>query len=334
MQAETLHQDERYRITLFRSAGGGQTLSVSFEHGRDAPADGFEPATCPRYAARLGIDALMVQTARRDWFISPQSDALSDALRRITAGWPEVVTTGFSMGGYAALLYSADCHARRVMAVSPQYCIDPAIAPYDPARRRKFIAIGQPMPCPETRGDRAISGVLLYDPSIRPDRIHAARITLAFPNLTPLALPYGGHPATSVIGAAGGIGQIAEMIAKDRLDISHIRALHRRNRRQADSYRLNMARAALARHPDRACAELYRLAQDALPQFRFEAGLLLLRNDHVDASDLLLALLEDMPGEPPPAWLRRLDQALGRLEARGPTLAPSRRDKNKGKDRG
>lgn len=325
MQPELLHQDERYRITLFRGSGDGRRLTVSFEHGRDAPVDGFERTSCPNYAKRLGIDAMMVQTARRDWFISPRSPDLSAALRRITSNWPEVVATGFSMGGYAALLYSADCHARRVMAVSPQYCIDPAIAPYDPGRRHKFTAIGQPMPCPEAQGDRTISGLVLYDPMIRPDRLHAGMIARAFPNLALLALPYGGHPATGVIGAVGGIGKIAEMIVENRLDVARVRDLHRKSRQQAGSYRLNLARAALARHPDRAMAELQQLAQDGPAHIRFEAGLLLLRNGDEQAATLLLTLLEQMPDEPPALWLRRLDNALRRAESRAaPAPGPAR----------
>ena len=311
---ERLHEDARYRVTLFRAGGGGgQRLVIGFEHGREA-ADGFEPAACPRYAERLGIDAMVVQSARRDWFISDQSAALSQALRQHTRAWSDVVATGFSMGGYAALLYSADCHARRVMAVSPQYCIDPAIAPFDPGRRHKFAAIGMPMPCPETRGDRSLSGLLIYDPAIRPDRIHAGLIAQAFPGLEPLALPYGGHPATSVIGVAGGIGRVAEMVVEDRLDLSAIRAMHRTNRLRAGSYRLNLARAALPRHPRPAAQELRRLAQTAPPHLRFEAGLLLLRHGDAQASSLLLNLLEEMPGDPPAAWQRRLDRALRQAE--------------------
>ena len=309
MSPERLYEDERYRLTLFRGRGDGRRLAVGFEHGRK-DADEFMPASFPRYAQRLGIDALIVQTARRDWYISDRSQALSEALRHHTRAWPEVVATGFSMGGYAVLLYSADCHARRVLAVSPHYCIDPAIAPFDPGRRLKFEAIGQPMPRPETRGDPGVAGLVLYDPAIRVDRIHAGMITEAFPNLLRLALPYGGHPATSVIGVAGGIGGIAEMVVEDRLDPAAIREMHRANRRRAGSYRLNLARAALARHPRPAIEELRRLAQSAAPHLRFEAGMALLDHDDDEAAELLMTLFEELPGEPPPTWRRQLERAL------------------------
>lgn len=308
MRPERLHQDARHRITLFRGTGDGRGAIVSFEHGRDRMA-GFGPASAPHFAARLGIDALVVQTARRDWFVSDRSAALAEALARVTQGYAEVVASGFSMGGYAALLYSAACHATRVMAVSPQYCIDPEVAPFDPGRHGKFAKIGLPMPRPETQGNPDLRGVLIYDPAIRADRNHAALIRAGFPRLSPLSLPFGGHPATGVIVTAGGVGRIAEMVVQDRLDATAIRQMHRHARRASKTYRLNLATAALARHPVRAIRELRALTTDAPAGTRFQAGVLLLENGDPDAAERLSLLLDEEP-DIPPAWARRLDRAL------------------------
>lgn len=309
MPAERLHEDARHRITLFRGADGGRRAVVSFEHGRDQRMRGFEPACCPRFAQRLGIDALVVQTARRDWFVSDRSAALAEALARATSAYAEVAATGFSMGGYAALLYSAACHARRVMAVSPQYCIDPEVAPFDPGRHAKFARIGRPMPPPQTQGDTGVGGLLLYDPAIVADRAHAALIRAGFPNLLPVALPHGGHPATGLIADAGGVGRLAEMVIENRIDSAWIRQAHRAARRDSAPYRLRLAEAALARHQGRARRELRALAADAGPRLRVEAGLLLLEQGDDQAEALLSAVLETRPALPP-ALLRRLGRAL------------------------
>lgn len=309
MGAERLHQDRRHRITLFRGAGDGGRAMVGFEHGRDRAMRGFEPPVCPRFAQRLGIDALVVQTARRDWFVSDRSPALAEALERATRDYDEVVATGFSMGGYAALLYSAACHARRVMAVSPQYSIDPEVAPYDPGRHPKFARIGMTMPRPEDRGARDMTGLLIYDPAIAADRAHAARIGAAFPRLTALPLPHGGHPATGVLAQAGRIGKLAEMLVEDRIDAAAIRRDHREARRKAEPYRLNLAIAALPRHPARALPELRRLARQGSPRGRFEAGMAMLDHAEDEAMALLGALLEEGP-ELPPGLLNRLRRRL------------------------
>lgn len=315
MSGECLHEDNRYRVTLFRGSGDGRRLTVSFEHGHNGMRGAFSTPHYPAYAQRMGMDVVQVQATWRDWYVSPRSMALAETLGRATSGRAEVICTGFSMGGYGALLYSGVCHASRLMVVSPQYSIDPAVAPFDTKRHEKFARIGQPMPRPEERGNTAATGLLIYDPAIGADRAHMALISRAFPRLATLALPYGGHPATSVIATTGAIGRLATMVASDRIDRQAIRQIHRQHRARNDGYRLNLARAALARHPQRALPELLRLAAMAEPELRFEAGLLLLEYGHPEAAALLDALLEETP-EPPRAWGRLLKQALLRADAR------------------
>ncbi|MFO1140158.1 MAG: hypothetical protein U1E41_13910 [Paracoccus sp. (in: a-proteobacteria)] len=314
MQSICLHEDDRYRITLFRGTGDGSRLAVSFDHGRGR-MQGFEPAEYPNFALRLGIDALRVQTACRDWFVSDRSVALAEALDRATRDRADVICSGFSMGGYAALLYSAACHAKRVMVVSPQYSIDPAIAPFDTARHEKFARIGMAMPLPEAQGNTGVGGVLLYDPVIAADRAHMRLIARAFPRLRIIALPHGGHPATSAItGPGASVGRIAAMVVGNRINATAIRQMHRKNRRASENYWLSLASAGLRRHPQRALPELLRLAREAGPQTRFEAALLLVEQNHPEAPDLMVRLLDALPGASP-AWGRRLEQAMRAAEA-------------------
>lgn len=270
---------------------------------------GFLRPSCPRFAQRLGVDALVVQTARRDWFVSPRSAALAKALDRATEAYTEVTAIGFSMGGYAALLYSAACRARRVLAISPQYSIDPVVAPFDPGRHEKFARIGLPMPRPEARGNTDIGGLLLYDPRIAADRAHAALIRAAFPRLIAVALPHGGHPVTGPIGEAGGIGRLAEMVIGDRIDPQRVRQMHRVARRTSAAYRLRLAEAALPRHPLRAMQALRTLAAEAPPRLGFEAALLLMEHGCPEAEALLETILDAEP-QIPTGLLRRLHQIL------------------------
>lgn len=303
-----LYQDARHRISLFRAPGGSAKLVLCFEPGRDR-MDGFQAPACPRFAERLGIDAITVQAARRDWFLTEDGARLGAVLAEAVAGYGSVTVTGFSMGGYGALLYSGIARASRALLVSPQYCIDPAVAPWDPGRHGKFARIGLPMPRPEQRGNRALAGVLLYDPRIAADHAHAAHILAGFPRLRPIALPYAGHPASAVIGATAGIGQLAEMLVEDRLDAVAIRALHRAGRRGDDSYRLNLARAVAQRHAARALPVLRELAWHAAPAIRLEAGLALLTLDERAGTRALQRLLADHH-KAPASWLRRIAKAL------------------------
>lgn len=306
--AERLFQDTRHRLTRFRNPKGSAQVVVCFEPGRNR-MEGFIPSTCPGFALRLGIDAITVQTARRDWFVPDEARALEHALRGSVAGYAEVTATGFSMGGYGALLYSGAIGARRALLVSPQYSIDPQVAPWDPDRHGKFARIGMPMPRPEAQGSRDMAGVLLYDPTIAADRHHAERILAGFPALHSLALRHAGHPASSVIGAGGGIGKVAEMIVSDRLNLNAVRQMHRNGRRQAESYRLNIAVAASKRHPARALPILRELAATASPAVRLEAGLALLHLEEAAGIEALSALMAETP-KVPASWLKRIGKAM------------------------
>ena len=59
----------------------------------------------PSYLQHLSgvLEATPVE-AWRDWFLSPASPALAAALRRATANYAEVCLSGFSMGGYGAII--------------------------------------------------------------------------------------------------------------------------------------------------------------------------------------------------------------------------------------
>ena len=58
MTTRVLHEDERYRVTLFRGSGDGSRLVVGFEHGHSQMRGGLTPARYPNYAARVGVVAV------------------------------------------------------------------------------------------------------------------------------------------------------------------------------------------------------------------------------------------------------------------------------------
>lgn len=314
IEPRQLYADRRHRILHWPAPSGttGQRLLVTFEHGRDGMRR-FGPPTWPKLAGRHDLEVMAVQTARRDWYVSYRSGALAEALSQLTEGYRDVVLSGFSMGAYAALLYSRAAHARRVLAVSPQYSIDPAVAPFDPMRHRKFRLIGRPMPLPQEMGDTQVKGLLIYDPTIAPDRQHAALIAAHFPRLSPCALPYGGHPATGALNDAGAVGTVTGMVIEDTIDASAVRALHRKLRSQSERYRLRLAMAASIRHPARAAPALRQIVEDpqAEAEQRLEAAIQMIDLQIPGAFELLSQLLEDVP-DPPQRWMGRITRAIDR----------------------
>lgn len=314
-----LYGDRRYRIMFWPAPSGqtGRRLLVTFEHGR-SHANAFQPPQYPQLAKRFDLDVMAIQTSRRDWYISHRSTALSEELERLTTPYPEVVASGFSMGAYAALLYSRAANIRRVLAVSPQFSIDPKIADFDPKRHRKFKMIGRPMPEPQEQGDTLVTGLLVYDPSIVPDRRHAQLIHQHFTKLTCVPLPFSGHPASQTLGDGQKLGMLGAMVVQNNLNAAEIFAAHRGARRGSHRYRLNLAIAASKYHSVHAIPVLRELATNAQhdPDTRLTAALTLMDLGDPRITEFLMAIVEQTPN-PSRQWQERLMRAISQGEKNG-----------------
>src|SRR5690606_30202022 len=94
-------------------------------HGFDRPGFGEE------FLRNAGISAIHVMGVREDWYQYPEMPAAMQAVRQATAGAERVMTYGSSMGGYAALRFADAAGANAVLAISPQYSIDPKKMPFE-----------------------------------------------------------------------------------------------------------------------------------------------------------------------------------------------------------
>ena len=157
-------------------AGGGGTQVVTFDSYHDVP--GFDRAGFGEsYFAAEGIPAIHIMSHDNDWF---QHAELSAALTRVGAaatGAGRLLAYGSSMGGYAAIRSADASGADRVLALSPQYSVDPRKVRFE----RRWMQDQR-----RIRFRRALDGpirsaariVVAYDPEIEADRAHVERIAL------------------------------------------------------------------------------------------------------------------------------------------------------------
>lgn len=176
---------------------GSDTVVVTFSPyqfppGLDNP--GFGEAFFYKY----GIDAVHVIAASNAWFQYPDIHAALDIVVARTARHARRVTYGSSMGGYAAINFSDRLGADGVIAISPQYSIDPRKMPEDrrwvhAAERIRFVhddIAGL------RRGARPIH--VLYDDRNERERRQVARIGQHV-DLYEIRVPFAGHPATGML---------------------------------------------------------------------------------------------------------------------------------------
>lgn len=199
---------------------------IGLGHGREGFGESFLQAS--------GISAIHVLGRGNDWYQYPDIFAAAAVVRAAIAGATRRVAYGSSMGGYAALRLADAVGADAVFALSPQWSIDPAIAPWenrwlqDAHRIRWMSALDGPLRC-------AASSVLVYDPRQPHDRRHAEQIAGdVAAHLLPV--PYCQHPATTFLAETGLLGMMLGDMLHDRFDAPAMTARIRAGRSRSAVY--------------------------------------------------------------------------------------------------
>jgi hypothetical protein len=188
-----------------RPAGDAMRHVVTFDHYHDHP--GFDrPAFAEDFLQQRGIAATHVLTRDNRWFQYAEIDAILAAVRGTVREGANVLAYGSSMGGYAALRFADAVGAQRVLALSPQYSVDPRVVPED---RRWRSAQRRIRFRPELNGRIACAAevTILYDPHGL-DGLHVARVAADVP-VRRVRVRHAGHPVGTFLGE---IGQLADIM--------------------------------------------------------------------------------------------------------------------------
>jgi len=204
-----------------------------------------------RFLIKYGVSAIHVMGAGDDWYQYPEMIEAMAAVRGVTDGADVVMTYGSSMGGYAAIRFAEAARATATLALSPQHNIDPSRPPFDSRWRESANRIRW---LPQFSGPLQPSGrppVIAYD-SRSPDAAQIAAISAEIA-ITPIPLPYGGHPISTRLEETGLLKPLFFAVLEDRLDVRAICAEARR-RRNAPVYLTEISQALAARRPHVALA--------------------------------------------------------------------------------
>jgi hypothetical protein len=204
-----------------------------------------------------GISLITVVGRGNDWYQYADTSQALDAVRRALEGTRTRIAYGSSMGGYAAVRFADAIGATACLALSPQYSNDPAKVPFEQRWRQAGTSIrwreelSQPIRC-------RISPILIYD-SRDDDARHAALIATDT-RLTPIAIPYAGHPTGTYLSSAGLLTPLIEALHAEDLDLAAFEQMARERRKTAAAWIGELAR----RQPPHRGRIAERLARDAL----------------------------------------------------------------------
>ena len=236
---ELLYEDEHIQL-LHQDGSSDFTLATFSNYG--FRADG---ATLwgKRFCEKENIETYGFVAKSNNWFpTAAMSGLLRSDLFRSTK---PVLTYGHSLGGYAALKFSAALNATGVVACAPQFSINPDSVPED----RRFVhhfdeSLHRNMDIASS--DVAGNVIIVYDPYDREDAYEVSRIREHYvgSTMTQLWIPNIGHSIMDVFRDR----ELVLSVLKSSLDgssiVSHAH-LARRLKKVSHSYGYCLAERVL-----------------------------------------------------------------------------------------
>ena len=166
-----------------------------------------------RQAGELGHSILGVQSHAKDWFRQETAPAMIRALveQGFFRNFERVVFTGASMGGFGALNFAPLVQGATTLAFSPQSTMSKVICPFE--RRFTWAVNNSNWTVPRFLDAAAAipyqpAVSILYDPFVREDKLHAAR--LSAPHVQAVKLNHATHEAVRVVIKSGALNAMLE----------------------------------------------------------------------------------------------------------------------------
>ena len=239
-------------------------LMVTFDFRSVGKTD-FMPLKTSSNFAKAGYAQLSINTRVNDWFINADTAAMEAELPNLTRRYKIVRALGYSMGGFGAFRFARAVGANVVIGVAPQLSIHPDVVPFEWRYKDEAQGFDPDLGDIASRVPRDLSGLIIFDPFVRPDRRHAERFRALLPGLRFARLGFGGHPPTRVLGHAKRSGLLLKAATADPPSPKPILNAHRAGRRADPGYWTRLAKWAERGHPqwaEHALAEAARLTPE------------------------------------------------------------------------
>ena len=168
-----------------------------------------------------------------------KSSKAAKAVREFVSGRDRVLAYGSSMGGYAAIRFGSLFGATLAAAFSPQYSIDPSVAPFETrwsgdAARIDFRIERRAVPFTP-------KSYVFYDPRDT-DRLHVD-LFRSGTELIDVPVPIGGHPCTTIL-ADTKILRLLILSLLETGEIADFQSVYRAARRRSSQFFFNLSVAA------------------------------------------------------------------------------------------
>ncbi|TCM69160.1 hypothetical protein EC844_103105 [Acinetobacter calcoaceticus] len=295
MDKQVIFEDDHIRAIYL--AGTSDTLVISFGD-LITRAKGLN-INAEKSLSKYNYAVLGVMPKQKSWFPAASMLAMLKEIQELLSQYQRKVGYGGSMGGYAAIKYAKMLQLDRVVAMVPQYSIDPAEVEdrrysdfYDPALHTDMRIQAQ------DAYDNC-EYILIYDPYFEQDREQFLKIQQALPQVKALHLPYTGHDVIAVLANSALLHDFIE----HPFDQHYFYRQMRDVKKNSKFYYRSVIARLLGTHNE-ALAKILKSRDLQLDQQFFDAPLkqiitrILLTNKRVDEQDLLkLGIQVNLPLE-------------------------------------
>lgn len=140
-----------------------------------------------------------IMPKQKSWFPERSMWNMLNAIQDWITPFNKRIAYGGSMGGYAAIKYASLLGFERVIAMVPQYSIDPI--DITDLRYNMFFQqdLNRNMRIHQSDIAESCEYIIIYDPYYAEDRSHFEKIAALIPAIKTLHLPYTGHDAIAVL---------------------------------------------------------------------------------------------------------------------------------------
>ena len=210
-------------------------------------------------AAKFGINCLGFMARAANWYPAASMQAAARAVAYTLAAFDIRMSYGSSMGAYAAVKHSALLGATHVLALCPQWSIDPAECGASESGYRDFFRPAM-AGMGVRQADMAGEITVFYDPGQRDDAYHYRTLAACSPRVRACRVHHAGHHLAPVL--RGSRLAVDLMQACYLGDPARLYALVNPPRRASVHRRRNLLAASAGRHPRLALAALRQVVRD------------------------------------------------------------------------
>ncbi len=198
MDKQIIFEDEQIRVIFLK----GSSAELIFSFGDLITRAKGLSVNAEKSLHKFDFNVIGIMPKQKSWFPESSILAMMDSIQPVIAPFKTRIAYGGSMGGYAAIKYSNLLDVQRVVAMVPQYSINPEDVEdtrynmfYQPELNgRMFVRAEDVSPAREY--------IVIFDPYYAADRVHIEHLKPLIPHAHYLHLPYTDHDAIAVLASS------------------------------------------------------------------------------------------------------------------------------------